>query len=383
MSSSPLGGTEGFSEAAQAFESVMDAESPSRSRRDEEKPQQSKQSIEDLFPQRRMDRSESEGGANDDPEVVKKRRSEARGQDEGRPEFGEEEGDEPELPLEDPQDDEDEEGQTRYEDEDEEPDEPEAAQGEVDPNQVFRIVVDGEPTEVTLDEMARGYTRTATFHKRLGELGQGVQALNAQKAQLEAMNADYVERNNALEAVISTFMPQEPNWRELYASDPINAARLRFEWDDLTGRLSSLVQGRQQAAYQQQQVQTERLSHFANANRAQLASTHPEWKSEKVWKRDNDSMRRTARDVGYTDQEMAQLYDARAVEILLKASRYDRMMAAKPRPVRESPTKRNGSTPRSRNVSQNTFDRAEKRLSRSGSINDAAAVFESILDRER
>src|SRR6188768_737899 len=163
MSSSPLGGTEGLGEATAAFDAAMDAESPSRSKQDEgERQAPRRQDIEDIFPRRRMDRSEREGGANEVPEEVRQRRAEARARGQGVDEDADAEDDPRRAPYED-REGQDEEGTPPEQDEEdyeepedeEEPDEPEAA--EADPNAVYRINVDGEPIEVTLDEMARGY----------------------------------------------------------------------------------------------------------------------------------------------------------------------------------------------------------------------------------
>ena len=64
MAGENITGTEGMGEARAAFESAIDAESPSRSkatRSAEKKPDRI--AMEDLFPTREMDRREHEGGS--------------------------------------------------------------------------------------------------------------------------------------------------------------------------------------------------------------------------------------------------------------------------------------------------------------------------------
>jgi len=361
----------------------MDAETPSRSKQaPTEKKERPKQDISEIFPPRRLDRSEPE--ADDAPEPVKKARAERQPKDlpdepddeaATEPNYDEDE-DEEEY------DDADAVGEPDGEEPEDDEDEAARSKDDLDPNTVVRITVDGEPMEVSLAEMARGYTRTATFHKRMGELSQGVQALHHAKLELDGYYNAHVERANALESYIQAFMPTEPDWEALRRANPAEAANLRFEWQDFQNKLHGLQQSRAQAMQAMQAQHQERLSQFANANRAQLAQRHPEWKQEKVWRRDNESMRRSAKAAGYTDEEVSQLYDARAVEILLKAARYDRMMASKPKPVRQVPKNGNGVTRPRPNISR-SFDRAEKRLSRTGSVSDAAGIFERMLDRER
>lgn len=376
-----LGTTSEMSEATDAFQAAMDAETPSRSRQGNERKKDERQSQNDLFPNRKMDRSESEGGESaDDPEPVKKAKAERQPKDEPSEEIhDDDEATEPNDDDEEYDEDDDEQEQDKPDDDE---DEEEAASGKFDPDLVVRIQVDGEPVEVSLGEMAKGYTRTATFHKRMGELSQGVQALHSAKTELDGYHNAHIARVQELESYIEAFMPKEPDWNALRQADPTQAANLRFEWEDFQRKRYALAQSREQAQAAVQTAYQERLEQFISANRAALANRHPEWKQEKVWRRDNESMRRTARAAGYTDEEIKELFDARAVEILLKAARYDRNMAAKPKPVRSVPKNGNGATPRKRNVSS-SFDRAERRLSRGGSIGDAASAFERILDRER
>jgi hypothetical protein len=367
--------TEGVSEATEAFKSALDAETPSRSRSTREEKREQKQSIEDLFPNRQMDRREREGGADDDPDIVRQRRQEAR-----QPEADDESG--PDDPTEGNDEDEEEYEDEAEEapDEDEEEGEPEGE--EIDPSLTVRVMVDGQPVEVTIEEALKGYIRQETFHRRMGELGQGVQQFHAQRSEFQQTLQQHAQEAALLKSFITAVMPQEPDWNVLFNADPANAAHLKYQWDQFQKKLTDVQQTELYARQRQQVMENQQLHQFANANRTWLAQQHPEWKNEKTWRRDHDSMRKTARSAGYTDAEIAQLYDARAVTILLKAAAHDRMMAAQPRPVRQgyAPSKRNGSTP-SRNL-QRSFERAEKRLSRSGSIQDAAAVFERILDNE-
>ena len=61
---------------------------------------------------------------------------------------------------------------------------------------------------------------------------------------------------------------------------------------------------------------------------------------------------------GYSDSEIDQLYDARGVNVLLKASKYDRLMASKPKPVRNgfgNPAKTNGATPHNKRNASRIF----------------------------
>ena len=94
------------------------------------------------------------------------------------------------------------------------------------------------------------------------------------------------------------------------------------------------------------------------------------------------SMRRTAFAAGFSEQEVATVYDPRMLSILRKASKYDRMMAAA-KPRAEVPGKGRTLTPGAAtplgNAPRRGLDEAQRRLASSGRLDDAADVFRRIL----
>jgi hypothetical protein len=94
-------------------------------------------------------------------------------------------------------------------------------------------------------------------------------------------------------------------------------------------------------------------------------------------------MRRTGLTAGFTEEELSQVYDSRMLQVLLKASKYDRMMAAKPKPVvrpQGKPITPGAGSAKSR-TAQSGVTSAMKRLNKTGSIDDAAVVFDQIIAR--
>jgi hypothetical protein len=92
-------------------------------------------------------------------------------------------------------------------------------------------------------------------------------------------------------------------------------------------------------------------------------------------------MRRTAMNAGFSEYEVATVYDPRMLTILLKASKYDRMTANSPRAV--IPDKGKALTPGAAtplgNVRRSGFNDAQRRLAESGRLQDAVEVFRRML----
>jgi hypothetical protein len=93
-------------------------------------------------------------------------------------------------------------------------------------------------------------------------------------------------------------------------------------------------------------------------------------------------MRTTAFAHGFNEKEVSEVFDPRMLDVLYEASEYRRIMANKPKAV--IPGKSKTLTPGSGNgVSRRTdrkgIDAAQRRLAASGSLDDAANFFKTVL----
>ena len=145
---------------------------------------------------------------------------------------------------------------------------------------------------------------------------------------------------------------------------------------DESKRSASVPRGRSQ----QEQAQ---LQHMVERGREYLFNKVPEWKDAQKWNEARSKLRDYGQKVGYTDEELGAAYDPRAILVLDKARRYDAIMANRPKPDQSAGPKpmRSGTianTPRA----ATEFSRAKDRLSRTGSVDDAAKLF-GLLDRRK
>ena len=299
------------------------------------------------------------------------------------------EEDEPEddtdLPVaddEEPVDDEDGEADDRpAKDEDEDEPEEEPEETALDLNQVVRVNVDGEPAEVSLQEALNGYIRSETFHRRLNQVGQVAQAVEKERDEVGQARAYYAQMIPALHKQLLSLQPPEPDWDKAYEENPQEAARLERQWRTYREKMGQLQVEHQRVREEEEREQQRRMAIYEDTERRKLAGMVPEWADAKKWERDRRSMVRTALGAGYSEQELGGLRDARATIVLWKASKYDQLMANKPKPVKRQGALRPGAISQ-RGAAPNGLARAEKRLQRTGSVRDAARAFEMDLDRE-
>ena len=265
----------------------------------------------------------------------------------------------------------------------------EAGDGEVserrkrdDEDEKYEVVVDGHPFEVTLGEALNGYVRQETFHRRLGELNQLRSALEEDHQRQQSNWQLIMSAKEAYENDVRTMMPPEPDWDREFAINPNEAHRQQKIYQGLYGALARSQQERAQMAQIHAQEADRRLQKYAvdGFSRFVFDSKIPD---KAALEKEIASMRRTAFAAGFSEQEVATVYDPRMLSILRKASKYDRMMAAaKPRaevPGKGRTLTPGASTPLSGNGQRRGLDEASRRLASSGKLDDAAEVFRRIL----
>lgn len=250
-----------------------------------------------------------------------------------------------------------------------------------DDGQKYEVIIDGQPHEVTLGEALNGYVRQETFHRRLGELQNFKVALDEDYQRQQQNWAIMIQLKAEYEDDLRTMLPPEPDWDREFAVNPAGAHNTQKIYQALYGKLNQARQQRAQMAAISAQEADGRLQKYAvdGFSRFVFDSKIPD---ETTLKKEIQSMRKTAFASGFSEQEVATVYDHRMLSILRKASKYDRMMAAT-RPRAEVPGKGRTLTPGAAtplgNAPRKSFDDAQRRLASSGRLDDAVDVFRRML----
>lgn len=264
-------------------------------------------------------------------------------------------------------------------DEDEDPDEAAFLAQEV------KVVVDGEERTVKVKEALEGYVRTETFHKRMNEVDE-IKKIAHRVAADAVQNYQYtMQIGKEMEEHLKALVPQEPNWDEEFQKNPARARELQKYYEQVNGFRSQLRVKMDEATKKQMESDRVQVAAFAEAESKKFDSANSKhWATDPKKKaKDLQAMRRTALSSGFSEEEISQVYDSRMLTVLLKASKYDRMMASKPKPVikgRGKPVVPGTGSARARTV-QKGYSSAMKRLNKTGSLDDAAVVMDELWQR--
>ena len=246
----------------------------------------------------------------------------------------------------------------------------------------YRVKVGKEEVDVPLDELIKGYSRTSDYTKKTQEVAEQRKAVEAQQAKIEEaarLRDQYAQRLSIIEQMLQQ---PEPDLSQLKETDPIGYAVAVAEQTERQKQLAAVQQERARLAQQQQSEQAERLKMHLATEAAKLREAIPEWQDEVKGEIIKKEIREYAKSVGFSDQELSQVYDSRAVTALYKAAQYDKLMKGKidaTKKVTQAPRmlKPGTSTPETRQTEQSK--KLKQQVRKTGKVKDAARLFESFL----
>ena len=243
--------------------------------------------------------------------------------------------------------------------------------------ETFNIKVNGQEVPVTLDELKAGYSRQSDYTQKTMQIAEERKALEADRQNLQALINDY---QNALQSPMPAMEPPVRPDAKLWDEDPIEAMRqtelYRQKMEDFQAESAKHQHLQQQAMVEKQKQMQEAL----NQQQVALKERIPEWQNEETATKEKAEIRRFGLSMGFTENELAQIYDSRAVQVLRDAMRYNQLQTKRGK-VKQAPQGKSlaPGTPTPGEPQQLRKGKAMKRLAQTGHIKDAQAVFEQIL----
>ena len=262
--------------------------------------------------------------------------------------------------------------------------EAESQEEEVEELPKYRVKVSGEEVEVSLDELLNGYSRTADYQKKTQSLAEQRKAVEADRVKIEEAaktRETYAQRLQVIEQLLQQ-QDQGQDLASLKSEDPIAYAVAMGEKMERDKQLQAVQIERQRVQQEQQSHQQAQLQKHIQAEQAKLVEAIPEFKDDvkaEVVRRD---IRNYAKSQGFTDQELSQVYDSRAVLALYKAAQYDKLMAGKgvtSKKVANAPKTIRPGTSNPQSSENETVKKERAALRQSGNKKDAARLFERFL----
>ena len=254
---------------------------------------------------------------------------------------------------------------------------------ELEEPQKFRVKAAGEEREVTLDELIKSYQLGTDYTKKSQAVAEERKAVEAERQAVQeakALRDQYAQRLEMLETMLQ---PQETeNLDYLKETDPIGYAVKVAEMAQKEKQLAQVQAERHRIAQQQEQDRQMQMQSLVREEMQKLTAAIPEFADPAKGETIRNDIRAFGKQLGFSDQELAAVYDSRAVLTLYKAMQYDKLMASKPevtKKVSQAPKAIKPGVAQSRDTNVEELKKLKARAKQSGRVADAASVFERFI----
>jgi|TARA_R110000824_G_scaffold1323_4_gene6795 hypothetical protein len=254
---------------------------------------------------------------------------------------------------------------------------------------LYAVTIDGETSEVPLDELISGYQRKATYTQRQQELVKERDDLETRSRELgperQALRQTYQQYQGVLnqlhEQMQAANKPPNMDWDALERENPVQWLKLKELERQRNGEIQA-VQAEQ--ARMQQFVAGEnqkKLEERLTVEQGLVLEKIPEWANGDLQAEEQRKLVEFGKAVGYSDNELNTLYDHRALVVLRDAMRYNELTNGDK--VAEAKSKIGSAKGGNKTTSRRTRSRQVKakraKLKDTGKVDDAAALFADIL----
>lgn len=253
---------------------------------------------------------------------------------------------------------------------------------EVEERKTYRVKASGEEKDVTLDELVSGYQKSTDYTQKSQTLAEERKKVESHAQEIQnAMRTReaYAHKLSQVEQYLTSQAKPGENLEELKENDPIQYAITVAEQTEANKKINSIRQEQQKVAQEQHHYRLQQQNQVVANEALMLSEKVKEFSDPKKAEQIKSDIRSFGKSVGFSDQELSQVYDHRHVMILQKAMAYDKLQKANPgvnkklksAPKMASKTKKVANT--------DTYTKQKKRLKGTGTLDDATSVFKNFL----
>jgi hypothetical protein len=262
--------------------------------------------------------------------------------------------------------------------------EQEDGEDESEEPQRYRVKAAGEDREVTLDELIKSYQLGTDYTKKSQAVAEERKAVESERhavQEAKAMRDQYAQRLELIEQMIN--QPQQAEDLDyLKETDPIGYAVRVAEMSQKEKQLAQVRAERDRISQQQEYDKQQQMRHMVAAESEKLVAAIPEFADPSKGESIRKDIRTYGKQMGFSDEELANVFDSRAVLTLFKAMQYDKLQSSKPavnKRVQEAPKAIRPGVSKPRDSNSEELKKLKARAKSSGRVADAASVFERFL----
>ena len=247
----------------------------------------------------------------------------------------------------------------------------------------FTIEIDGKQVNLTQEQVAEAYKsglRQSDYSRKTAELAQEKHLVQDNARQERDA---YAQKLSNLSIQLEGALQEQSqiDWSQLLESDPVEYLKQQHLYQQRQAAYQNTLADRQNIQQEQQYEQNEYIKSYMSQQSDLLIQKIPSWKNADKATAEKGELRNYLKDNGFDDNETSQVTDHRHVILIRKAMQMDKLLKQSTeatKKVQQAPLR----VERSGTVGKEADTLAKAaiaKLGRSGSIEDAASAFATLL----
>lgn len=245
----------------------------------------------------------------------------------------------------------------------------------------------GEEVEVDAAELKNHILRQSDYTKKTQALAEQRKALAVERNSIRAIQRLGTDLQKQFQALRQTedSEPDQGYWDQLKVDNPMQYMIERQELQER--RQERTVNERKLLHLRNQMQQQQQLEYQQNLNTEQLKLLDkiPEWaENEETATKERAELRLYGVDQGYSEKELEEVIDSRAIAILRKSYLWDQLQSKRgslKKKVLNMPASSGAGSSLNQPRRHTELTKAKQRLAKTNSRSDAADAFQQLLDR--
>lgn len=232
--------------------------------------------------------------------------------------------------------------------------------------ETYKVKVNGEEREVTLDELLRGYMMESDYRHKTSEVSQKRKSLEEKASKLEQQLED---AKVIIEDEIANLESEE--MLELKEIDPDAYIKKYEKTQKKIEKFEALKAKRDEANRDKQQD-------LIKQEQEKLLMAFPTWADQEVAQKEFAEISAGLKDFGYTDKEVESMLDHRMFVLAKKAAMFDKIQKTNLADKKAKPktkTMQPGVAKDKSDIQSAEVKKLRERLKKSGNMRDAAKLF--------
>lgn len=246
--------------------------------------------------------------------------------------------------------------------------------------------VDVNGNNVSLKELKAGYLRQSDFTRKTQELAEQRKAYQLQQVDGAQIREQVSQALNGMmqQVAVEFQQMQEPDWAYLAENEPGEYVREKERWSKREAAIKQIYDAQQEVARKNAEYD-QYMRHEAIKNaRTELIKRYPaEFSDAKTAKKTLDTVTSYLADNGFSAEEINNTADARIIDIVYRAYKFDQIQNKVPTAVKKIEQKpaltAPGNTRQRASTESDSYKRDFNKLRNTGSINDAVSVISRLL----